>query len=914
MGMIGPIGFTAPWLLLGLLALPLLWLLLRAVPPAPIRRRFPGVALLLGLKDAEVEAARTPWWLLLLRLLALAAAIIGFAGPVLNPQQAQTGTGPLLIVSDASWASARNWPRQITRMERALNAAEQSGRRVALISLSDPPAQAAEFTDAQSLLQSLPGLAPEPWQPAAFDAAKLPEGRFDTLWLSDGLARPMRSELLSALQARGQVTVWQSNLPVLALGPAGIEDGALVVPALASAPPPSPREVAAIGRDPAGVERTLAHMPIAFDGKTEAEVRFDLPPELRNRITRLAITGVRSAGAVSLTDDAVKRRKVAILSGTRDREGLQLLSPTHYLHEALAPTADLIDGTLSDVIKADPDVIILADMADLPEQTALQDWVDKGGLLIRFAGPRMANADLARDTLLPVRLRAGGRSIGGTMSWGAPRKIAPFPEDSPFAGLSIPDDVTVKAQVMAEPSPDLTDHTIASLEDGTPLVTRARVGKGSVVLFHVSANAEWSSLPLSVLFPQMLERLAVSARSNAPEVADLAGQTWVAQKLLDGFGQLRDAGDVAGVAGADLAKAEPGPAIRPGVYAADDRSVALNALPRGTQQLTPARWPASVPVEGAFEAREMPLKGWLLGAGLLALLLDILATLALSGKLWGPRAGRAGAALIAGLALLTLAPHPAQAQMSVARASEAASNVVLAAMPTGDAEIDKISMEGLTGLSNVLRQRTTVEPSAPMMVDLANDDLAVYTFIYWPITADQPAPSPLEYAKLNRYLRGGGMILFDTRDADIAGFGEATPAGKRLQSLAAPLDIPPLAPIPPDHVLTRTFYLLQDFPGRYDGTIWVEAPPADAERADGMPFRNLNDGVTPVVIGGNAWAEAWAVDANGRPLFPVGRGRTGERQREIANRFGVNLIMHVLTGNYKSDQVHVPALLERLGQ
>jgi hypothetical protein len=136
-----------------------------------------------------------------------------------------------------------------------------------------------------------------------------------------------------------------------------------------------------------------------------------------------------------------------------------------------------------------------------------------------------------------------------------------------------------------------------------------------------------------------------------------------------------------------------------------------------------------------------------------------------------------------------------------------------------------------------------------------------------------------------------------------------------LRQIAAGLDIPPLEPVPGDHVLTRTFYLLAAFPGRYQGgTLWVEAAPADAERAEGMPFRNLNDGVTPVVIGSNDWAAAWAVDDTGMPLLPVGRGTTGERQREMALRFGINLIMHVLSGNYKSDQVHVPALLERLGQ
>jgi hypothetical protein len=121
--------------------------------------------------------------------------------------------------------------------------------------------------------------------------------------------------------------------------------------------------------------------------------------------------------------------------------------------------------------------------------------------------------------------------------------------------------------------------------------------------------------------------------------------------------------------------------------------------------------------------------------------------------------------------------------------------------------------------------------------------------------------------------------------------------------------------LPDDHVLTRSFYLLQAFPGRFvEGGLWVEAPPPDAAKTDGMPFRNLNDGVTPVVIGGNDWASAWAVDDNGWPLLPVGRGAAGDQQREYAYRFGINLIMYVLTGNYKSDQVHVPALLERLGK
>ena len=273
------------------------------------------------------------------------------------------------------------------------------------------------------------------------------------------------------------------------------------------------------------------------------------------------------------------------------------------------------------------------------------------------------------------------------------------------------------------------------------------------------------------------------------------------------------------------------------------------------------------------------------------------------------------APVLAPILALILAATPVLAQEQPdPRLIRAADEVALAYVVTGDPEIDEISAAGLRGISQVLAERTTVEPGEPIGLDLDRDDLSLLTFLYWPVSDDQPSPSPQAYVRLNHFLRSGGMILFDTRDGDIAGLGgpDGTAALKRL---AAPLDIPPLAPVPRDHVLTRTFYLLQDFPGRYQGRdIWAEAPPADAAAAEGVPFRSLNDGVSPVVIGGNSWAEAWALDENGLPMFSVGSGLDGERQREMAYRFGVNLIMYVMTGNYKSDQVHVPALLDRLRQ
>ncbi|WP_339769249.1 DUF4159 domain-containing protein [uncultured Pseudosulfitobacter sp.] len=920
MTVLGGIGFTAPWLLVALAALPILWLILRAVPPAPIRRRFPGVALLLGLTDADAVSDRTPWWLMLLRMLAVALVILGLAGPVMNPQTERAReSGPLLVVLDGTWAGAAHWPQMIETLQGELNRAAADDRTVAVLQLTRP--EAPVFLAANTWPTRLAGFQPEPWQPDStqIDAAVDLIAQSDAssaLWMGDSLAYDGQDRVLAALEALGPLSVIQSGQNTLGMTPATYADGAVQLTALRAAGGPA-RAVTLLaqGRDPAGNPTTLATAQAEFaDGATEAQTELVLPAELRARITRFEIQGGRSAGALTLTDDSLRRREVALIAGRTDREGLELLSPLHYLQQALAPTADLLDGALDDVLPANPDVIVLADVATMTddESAKLADWVEEGGLLLRFAGPHVAASDISRDAidpLMPVRLRSGGRSVGGAMSWGEPKALAPFRDSSPFFGLNIPDDVRVSAQVMAQPGPDLAEAVIADLSDGTPLVTRKRMGQGQVVLFHVTANAEWSTLPLSGLFVEMLERLAVSSAASAPEAADLQGTVWQPEQVMDGYGVLRDAGTLPGIEGPTLVNAPLGPQMLPGIYASDDRFLARNVL-TADAVLTPATWPARIPVTGFRSAPPEALGGLLMALALLLLAADVVASLALSGRL-GPTRGA-----VAALALLLMVPHGADAQDDkTQRAIEATSEVVLAHVLTGNADVDEIAQAGLRGLSDTLYFRTSVEPALPMGVNLETDDLAFFPLLYWPITPDQPRPSADAYARLNDYLRSGGLILFDTRDANVAGFGTASPNGRKLQDLAAPLDIPALEPVPGDHVLTRTFYLLQDFPGRYTSRdVWVEASPPGAEQVEGMPFRNLNDGVTPVVIGGNDWAGAWAVDSAGNPMLPVGRGFGGERQRELAYRFGVNLVMHVLTGNYKSDQVHVPALLDRLGQ
>jgi hypothetical protein len=215
--------------------------------------------------------------------------------------------------------------------------------------------------------------------------------------------------------------------------------------------------------------------------------------------------------------------------------------------------------------------------------------------------------------------------------------------------------------------------------------------------------------------------------------------------------------------------------------------------------------------------------------------------------------------------------------------------------------VDGTAKSGLEGLSEYVNRRTAATLYEPDPIRPGETDLSLYPLLYWPITADAPNLTSEQAAALNDYMARGGIILIDTRGSG-SGEGFAPGAAEALRRIAHSLNVPPLAPLTSDHVLPRAFYLLPDFPGRFTGdTVWVQR---DQDRT--------NDSVSPVVIGGNDWASAWAISPDGS--YPYAAIPGGQRQRTLAYRFGVNLVMYALTGNYKGDQVHIPAILQRLGQ
>ncbi|CAI9120553.1 DUF4159 domain-containing protein [Brytella acorum] len=934
-------SFLAPYALIGLLALPVIWWLIKATPPPPTEQRFPSLMILNRLHPRRADTERAPLWLLLLRLVAAALVIVGLAQPVrvAHERSLAAGSGRLVIVLDDGWSAVPHWSERV-RTARLLgdHALEQQNEVVLVRAARGPDGALPEpfATRDRARFDALMGrLRPESWGldrhglvPAI--QALSDGGRARVMVLADGLATPDDAALKGALEALGDVTdIRWSACDIATLGAttaSGLKARVSVLPCPA-------RHFEIHARSEQG--GTLAVFPLDIPaGLSQAQTDLDLPAILRNQTARLTLSTGAADGngtalaemnmgpaGIRLLDEGDRRRPVGLVATPND--DTPLVGSAFFLSRALGNIAELRHGSVDQLLGGKLSVLIAPDGTLSQEglQHRVDAWVKDGGELIRFAGPAMApggdTPDARVDPLLPVALMGGVRQLGGPMSWGTPQKLAPFPEGSPFSGLNQPSDVTVTRQVLARPSSELTDHVWARLTDGTPLVTATRSGRGEIVLFHVTPSPDWSNLPISGLFPEMLQRLI--QRSEGVRGATATATTLQPAETLDADGILGPPPPGARALPASaFGNTVPSAEHPPGLYGPHAQRRALN-LGDAMAALTP-EMRLGTPMTPRSARPEQPLGPLLLACGLLLLLLDLVLSLARRGLL--RRASLALMLPVAGwqaahaqaLPTQPSAPSPAAttpattpagvtpAGPQASDAPPAALQTRLAYVVTGHDDIDQASREGLDGLSKYTADRSSAQLGPPDGVHPGTDDLAFYPLLYWPVTEDVQA-DPKRTAALNAFMAHGGIILIDTQGAgtelDPDGGGASRAALRRATDGLA---VPPLMKLDDHHTIAHSFYLLHDFPGRVSGEpVWV------ARHGD-----EALDDVSPVIIGAADWAHAWAVGPDGSTPYAVIPG--GEDQRTQAYRFGVNVVLYALTGNYKADQMKVPALLQRMGQ
>jgi hypothetical protein len=883
-------SFLHPWMLGALAALPVLWWLLRLMPPAPKHILFAPIRFLAGLIPERQTPSHTPWWILLLRCLIVALIILALAGPVRGPAEDMSNNVHIRLVIDNGWASASLWDQQMRRAEDLITRAGQNKQEIEITGTAPQPGQKLPLVegplsagDAAALLRSL---TPLPW-PA--DNRALTQALTDkddktlthTYWLGSGIDESGFAGLAALLQDQGQLFYYapeETDLPV-ALKTQSTPEKPLGISVDVPGTAPIAKNISVEVLSVDG--RVLDRQPLTTtQGSFDGNASFELPPDLRAQISRIQITGRRGAGSVLMMDDLSRRRSVGIVSSKEASDTKPFLDALFYLTRALSPYADLHVGEADTLLEQGQDVLIVTDDAALPPAVlqSLEEWMNQGGLILRFAGPNMTDG----QTLTPVPLRIGQRALEGNLSWEKPQKLKEFPAGTPLADLPLKEDIIIKTQVLADPAFDLTGKIWASLEDGTPLITADTRGKGLLVMIHTAAGPAWSDLPLSGLYVQIMRRII--GLSGGVNMKDVTSGDLKPLSIMDGFGALRAPGAEKSIQAEQFADIKPDSEHPPGLYGRAGFVQALN-LGDSLSTLKIAELPAGAirkAYDRTIQTHYMP---WLLTAAFILFLIDWVVLMVLSGSL---RALKFKPVALIIFALICIQPAYAAESDDVKYAGD----IYLAYVKSGQSAVDDTTQQGLETLSKVLQQRTSVEPDGVIAVDPENDDLSFFPIIYWPVSESIQPLSDKEVLNIQHYLDHGGTILFDTR-------GRTSAA---LQTLLHPLSIPALIPIEKDHVLNKTFYLINAYPGRYsEEKLWVEENSAGGR-----------DGVSSIIIGSNDWASAWASP------HEAGIGQSyltgGTREQELALRFGINLVMYALTGNYKADQVHLPHILQRLDQ
>lgn len=942
--LLGNMVFMQPILLAGLLVLPVLWFLLRVSPPLPRVQVFPALMFLRDLVAEEQSPKHTPWWILLLRLLLAALVIIALARPVYNPAEEIGGSGPVRLVLDNGWAAAQSWDLQEKAATELLSQAGREKREVYVFLTAPAPGQSEpqQFGPmlASDALTILRGLAPQPWPSDYRAAAKFLEKEYSgktitNVWFGDGLDDGQFSRLARVLSGQGTLHYLApspARLPLL-LRPEGDHIPAsqkresqhsdlwILVDGPRAMPEGRPVSVQALGESGGILDiqsETLS------PSRLPHPVGFDIPPAKMGGLQSLRLAGRSGAGGLLLLDDSYQKKAVGIVAPAERTETAPLVGAPYYLKRALEPFAIVSVGDVETLLAQKPAVMILPDVGAMPGETlnALEAWVKDGGLLLRFSGPQLSET-ATQAYLLPVKLRNGDRSLSGALSWENPQKIAPFSETSPFFGLDVPDSVTVEKQVLADPAQDLEGKVWAALEDGTPLITGSPLERGQIVLVHTTADPLWSDLSLSGLYVDLLKRIVRQAGSSKNKGAGQVNYAALEPlTLLDGWGNLVSPPDYAQpISVSKLAGFVPDSSHPPGIYGRGQTRVAINLGASLGELKAVGTMPSDV-TRGYYDAAyEVDLMPYFLLAALFLFLLDWAIMLILSSGVFmhgfsKPRASIAGAIV---LLFCVMLPAPSAFSQDQVEPSQVlmedfkyAEDFYLAYVRTGDATLDQHSREGLEALAKVLTQRTSVEPAGVAGVDPAVDTLAFFPILYWPVSPAQSSFSDQALQNIQDYLNHGGTILFDTLDAASsssasAGFSQSA-QGQALRTITDRLSIPPLEKLPKDHVLGKTFYLIDSWEDTFGARspLWVEQRSVSGR-----------DGVSSVLISGQDWAGIWAkggaVQRAPSPSVRLGLRRgSSAGTDEMALRFGVNLVMYALTGNYKADQVHLPHILRRL--
>ena len=892
------IGFSNIYALFGLLLTPIIWVIVKSFPPIPKSYNFSSFFLLEKIDYDAPKNEKTPLWLVIFRIFFFILIVLFFSKPFLknNNSIADEKVEKYLIVADIGWSMAKDWNKFKELVQEISQEAEKNKKEILFFhSNLNTYEDLKIFKTSNSLSNYLEGLYPLPIQ--------FKQGSLDKLIQDESIFKKSKIFILSSKFDFHNFNDYYKKFSLIKnnlnnyyfINPL---DTILIINSLKVTQDKIICEILRLGKNSSKKEFLLSietiNNEIVYrdqhsikENENNKMINLSFPTEIFNQINSIEIIGQNHAGAKYYFDDFSKKKTIAILSDNEFYKESPLLSPVYYLKKSLDSKHNIKVGKIDNIIKQNFSTIIIPETAKIPNEyyEKLNDWLLQGGTLIRFSGKSLVQEKSkflpSQDTYSRIRNIEGQLTINNKLF------ISEFEKDSIFSGLQIPQDIIIKKQLIFDTySKQVT--LLAKFNDNTPFVSMKKFGEGKIILFHIGANNDWSNLPISSLFPDMINRVLLFSKNyNSSNLKNLN-----LNKEIDGFGRLVSPKKIVTLDSFDKLKTiKPSFNIPPGQYENNQISVALN-LSTNISQYESEKIYSSMLSNYSFKSTK-DLSSTILKIILTMFILDILLTIMIKNNYnFFKIFARKHNLLVFILFFLTL----------IKTDNVTANETYLAYIKIKNSQINNISENGLETIRNLLITRTSINPKGVIGLDIKNDNIYSYPFIYWPLTKNLLSIEKPEITKIKNYLNNGGIFFFDIIGFSRKNLNLKEKKFKEIRTFLNEIGANELSIIPKGHTLTKSFYLLNKFPGKWDNRILF------------IENNNLEykDGVSSIILGFNDWAKAWAVDNNNLPLFPVVPG--GERQRELSYRFGINIAMYALTGNYKSDQIHSKSILKRLSK
>ena len=885
--------------LIGLISLPIIFYIIRFYPPTPKQKDFSSLFLLKDIISKSSSKSKFPIWLLIFRLLICMLIILFFSDPFISNSKKNTEVKNYIIIADNSWSIANNWQNFKQILNKISLEAESNGKEVHIYLTSfSEKFEPTILNSNNAVLEFINNNPPLPQQTErkSINEILLKNNYFKSSKVFfifsnlDSISKKAQTKTLEIIKENNPAieiinpikkitfidnVVFNNETLEINIKRKGIYNNNSLILKIS------------------GNQSEILFKKEYFFKKdiNEIQIKETFPLETINQFFKISILNENHAGSSFYLDDIRKNLSIGIVAETDSLDEKPLLSPTYYLKKSLNKSHKILVSPTKDLLKDNKSLIFLPSNSKLTKNDYknLKEWVSNGGVLIRFADNKIvAQKDLYFDEKIyyqTLRKMATEFSLRNTLS------INTFKKNTLFDNLSIPDDLIFKKQLLTERF-DSDILVLASLQDQSPLITMKEVDKGKVILFHVTSNNEWSNLPLSGLFQDIINRLLLITKVRKNKNSEVM----ILKSKVNSFGELTNPIKKYSLLNSlELNKNAPSFSTPAGIYENESLSVALNLSGNLNTETYYSEIDEKILIKNDYKKSIFKLKRYILIIIFIMFFIDMLINIIIKKNFIFKNFFKStNLSLFVSVLFFTLTIN------INALGNDNYNKVFLAYIKSSDQLLNKIAYSGLTSLQKYLTERTSVNPAGVKEIDITQDKIFFYPLIYWQISKDIINFDDRTIDKIKNYLNSGGMILFDIISQNRSNNIDDEDKLEDLKTLFSELGISGLFQINSNHTLSKSYYLLDKYPGRYDNKILL----IDTDNLE------YNDGVSSIIVGYNHWAGAWAKDKNNYPLYQAVPG--GERQRELSIRFGINLVMYALTGNYKSDQIHNKSILQRL--